>query len=193
MPRGEPIGRIVRLQIQQVAIKDKGIAYLPERIVTTDLAAVDAWGMMAWDGEQWIVDAHHKSHPSRRGGGKRPLSIGFTGHYDLMAERFGSAPVGIAGENIIVDGPALSLGDLGGGVIVATEDGELLLERPRVAAPCLEFTSFMLGLDHVAPLDEIEAPLADLHDGRRGFIVAADHAPRPVNMRVGDEVFFSEV
>ena len=191
MQRGELIGRIVRLQIQQIAIKEKGVGYLPERLVATDLAAVDAWGMMAWDGGQWIVDAHHRSHPSRRGGGKRPLSIGFTGHYELMAQRFGTAPVGIAGENIIVDGPALSLGDLGEGVVVATGDGDLFLERPRVAAPCLEFTSFMLGLDHVAPLDEIEEPLADLHDGRRGFIVAADHAPRPMNMRVGDEVFSS--
>ena len=190
MQRGDVIGRIVRLQIQQVPIKVKGRGYLPEHLVTTDLAAVDAWGMLAWDGDQWIIDAHHKSHPSRRGGGKRPLSIGFTGHYELMADRFGHAPVGIAGENIVVDGPALSLTDLGEGLIVATEDGDITLERPRVAAPCLEFTSFMLGLDEVAPLEEIAEPLADLHDGRRGFIVAADHSPTPVNMRIGDEVFF---
>ena len=191
MQRGESIGRIVQLQIQQVPIKVKGEGYLPQRIVTTELAAVDAWGMLAWDGDQWIIDAHHKSHPSRRGGGKRPLSIGFTGHYDLMAARFGNAPLGVAGENIIVDGPALELSELGEGLIVATQDGDLLLERPRVAAPCVEFTSFMLGLDHVAPLDEIEAPLADLHDGRRGFIVAADHSPRPMNVRVGDGVFLA--
>ncbi len=190
MQRGEAIGRIVPLQVQQVPIKVRGEGYLPERIVPTELAAVDAWGILAWDGGQWIIDAHHKSHPSRRGGGRRPLSIGFTGHYDLMAERFGDAPLGVAGENIIIDGPALSLGELGEGVVVATEDGDLRLERPRVAAPCVEFTSFMLGLDRVAPLDEIEAHLADLHDGRRGFIVAADHSPQPMNLRVGDQVFF---
>jgi len=58
-----------------------------------------------------------------------------------------------------------------------------------VAAPCVEFTSFMLGLDEVAPLADIEGPLADLHDGRRGFIVAADHARDAVQIAVGDRVF----
>jgi MOSC domain-containing protein YiiM len=118
------------------------------------------------------------------------VSIGFTDHYAVMAERFGKAPIGIAGENIIVNGPALTLDDLGSGLAVVTSDGtELLLERPRVAAPCLEFTSFMLGLDRVASLEEIEEPLADLHDGRRGFIVAADHASSPVEIAVGDRVY----
>jgi hypothetical protein len=106
-----------------------------------------------------------------------------------MAERFGNAPVGIAGENIIVDGPALWLADLGEGLVVDTSGGEVLLERPRVAAPCAEFTSFMLGLDSVAPVADIEDALADLHDGRRGFIVAADHAPQSVELALGDKVY----
>jgi hypothetical protein len=75
-------------------------------------------------------------------------------------------------------------------LVVETASGDLLaLDRPRVAAPCVEFTSFMLGLDEVAPLADIEGPLADLHDGRRGFIVAADHAPTPVEISVGDKVY----
>ncbi len=190
LERGAEIGPIVRLQVQKVAIKRRGEGYVPEDLLVVDRAAVDAWGMMGWDDDRWVVDAHNKAHPSRRGGGRRQLSIGFTGHYALMEERFGSAPIGIAGENVIIDGPAMSLADLGEGVVVLTSDGsELLLERPRVAAPCVEFTSFMLGLDHVAPLAEIEAPLADLHDGRRGFIVAADHQPDPVEVRPGDRVF----
>lgn len=117
------------------------------------------------------------------------MSIGFSGHYDAMAERFGAAPIGIAGENIIVHGAALWIEDLGEGLIVETVAGELELERPRVAAPCLEFTSFMLGLDTVAPLSEVEDALADLHDGRRGFIVAADHAAQPIEVLVGDKVY----
>ena len=192
LTRGEEIGPIVRLQVQKQAIKKRGEGYVPEDLLVVDRAAVDAWGMMGWDEDRWVVDAHNKAHPSRRGGGRRQLSIGFTGHYDLMEERFGQAPVGVAGENFIIDGPALSLAALGEGVVVVTSDGsELLLERPRVAAPCVEFTSFMLGLDHVAPLAEIEGPLADLHDGRRGFIVAADHQPNPVEVRTGDRVFSS--
>ena len=190
MAAGEPIGQIVRLQVQKVPIKLTGEAYLPEEILAVDSATVDAWGMLGFSNGTWVVDAHHRSHPSGRGGGRRPLSVGFTGHYDLMRERFSSAPVGIAGENIIVEGPAFALGDLQAGLVIRTRSGdEIPLERPRVAAPCLEFTSFMLGLDRVAPLEEIEGPLADLHDGRRGFIVAADHTPKPLKVAVGDTVF----
>lgn len=189
MTKGDFIGNIVRLQLQRTPIKVKGRGYLPEGIQPVDRAAVDAWGLVGWHDDAWLVDAHHKAHPSRRGGGRRPLSVGFTAHYTAMEERFGAAPLGIAGENIIVDGPEMSLTDLGLGLVVVAADGsELLLERPRVAAPCVEFTSFMLGLDGVAPLSEIESPLADLHDGRRGFIVAADHAPAPVEISVGDAV-----
>jgi len=155
-------------------------------------ASVDAWGMLGWHEGAWVVDAHNRAHPSRRGGGRRPLSIGFTGHYAAMAERFGDAPIGIAGENVIVDGPPLWLSDLGEGLIVELPDGELLLERPRVAAPCVEFASFMLGLDEVAPVSEIEDALADLHDGRRGFIVAADHASTPVELTLGTRVYLSQ-
>jgi len=190
MNKGEFVGPIVRLQVQTVPIKVKGVGYLPDKILTVDSAVVDAWGMVGFHEGLWVVDAHHKSHPASRAGGRRPLSVGFTGHYELMAERFDHAPVGIAGENIIVDGPALSLAGLGEGLVVETADGSLIqLERPRVAAPCVEFTSFMLGLDEVAPVAQIEAPLADLHDGRRGFIVAADHDPKPIAIAVGDTVF----
>ncbi|MGI9666313.1 MAG: hypothetical protein ACR2N2_04315 [Acidimicrobiia bacterium] len=190
LSKGDEVGKIVRLQIQQVPIKVKGEGYLPEQILVVDRAAIDAWGMLGWDGEKWVVDAHHKAHPSRRGGGRRPLSVGFTGHYAEMETRFGSAPLGVAGENIVVEGPAMSLDELGEGLVVETTAGDIVpLERPRVAAPCVEFTSFMLGLEEVAPLAEIEAPLADLHDGRRGFIVAADHSPTAVELIVGDRVY----
>jgi len=192
VPAREPIGEIVRIQIQRIPIKVKGVGYDPTGIAEVPKASVDAWGMVGWYGDVWAVDAHHKAHPVSRARGRRPLSVGFTGHYALMAERFGDAPIGIAGENIIVDGPALTLDDLGAGLVVVTSDGtELLLERPRVAAPCLEFTSFMLGFDHVAPLEEIEEPLADLHDGRRGFIVAADTATLPVEISLGDQVYLA--
>jgi hypothetical protein len=191
MRRGEVVGKIVRLQIQRVPIKVKGVGYLAQEILPIERAAVDAWGMLGWHNDAWVVDAHNKAHPSRRGGGKRPLSVGFTGHYAAMAERFGDAPVGIAGENIIVDGPPLWLADLRDGLIVDAADGELLLEGPRVAAPCAEFASFMLGMDDVAPVSDIEDALADLHDGRRGFIVAANHASRPVELTLGDKVYLT--
>ena len=49
----------------------------------------------------------------------------------------------------------------------------------------------MLGLDEVAPLAEIEEPLGDLHDGRRGFIVAADHSPQPIDIARGDMAYLA--
>lgn len=191
MRRGEFVGEIVRLQVQRVPIKVKTIGYLPEEILAVSRASVDAWGMLGWHEGAWVVDAHNRAHPSRRGGGRRPLSIGFTGHYAAMAERFGDAPIGIAGENVIVDGPPLWLSDLRKGLVVELADGELLLERPRVAAPCAEFTSFMLGLEEVLPVSQIEDALADLRDGRRGFIVAADHASVPVELTLGSRVYLS--
>lgn len=189
MHKGELVGEIVGLQVQRVPIKVKGAAYLPDHILSVERASIDAWGMLGWHDDAWVVDAHNKSHPSRRGGGKRPLSVGFTGHYHAMADRFGNAPVGIAGENFVVDGAALWLSDLGEGLVVETSEGDLLLERPRVAAPCAEFASFMLGLEEVASISDIEDALADLHDGRRGFIVAADHQRNPIEVHLGDKVF----
>ena len=191
MDRGGFVGEIVRLQVQRVPIKVKGEAYLPEQILAVERGSVDAWGMLGWHDDMWVVDAHNKAHPSQRDGGKRTLSIGFTGHYEAMADRFGEAPIGVAGENFIVEGEPLWLGDLGKGLVVETADGDLLLERPTVAAPCVEFTSFMLGLNEVAPRADIEEALADLHDGRRGFIVAADQAAAPVGLALGDKVYLS--
>ncbi len=189
MVKGDLIGEIVRLQVQRVPIKVKGFAYMPEHILPVDRASIDAGGMLGWHNDAWVVDAHNRAHPSRRGRGKRALSIGFTGHYEAMAVRFGKAPLGIAGENIIVDGGSLSIDDVGDGVIIETLRGDVRLDRPRVAAPCAEFTSFMLGLDGVARLLDIEGALADLHDGRRGFIVAADHQPNPIEVHLGNKVF----
>lgn len=189
MQKGDLVGEIVRLQIQRVPIKVKGRGYFPDEILPVQRASVDSWGMVGWHNGAWVVDAHNRAHPARRGGGKRPLSVGFTGHYAAMAERFGDVPFGIAGENIIVDGPAFRLADLEEGLVVETSEGELLLERPRVAAPCAEFTSFMLGLDEVAPSADIQDELADLHDGRRGFIVTADEDSYPVELSLGDKVY----
>ncbi|MEZ5176289.1 MAG: hypothetical protein R2823_08810 [Acidimicrobiia bacterium] len=192
MTHGSLIGPIVRLQVQKYPIKAKGTGYMPEGILAVDRASVDASGMLGHHDDTWVVDAHHRTHPMSRGGGRRPLSVGFTGHYRLMADRFGSAPYGIAGENILIDGPPLALEDLVEGLVVETTHGTLIaLEGARVAAPCLEFTSFMLGLDHVGTLEELEGPLADLHDGRRGFIVAANGAESAVEVAVGDRVRFA--
>ena len=71
MQRSELAGEIVRLQVQRIPIKAKGIAYLPEEILSVERASVDAWGMLGWHEGAWVVDAHNRAHPSRRGGGRR--------------------------------------------------------------------------------------------------------------------------
>jgi hypothetical protein len=74
-------------------------------------------------------------------------------------------------------------------IVVGTADGEVPLGSARVAAPCREFTSFMLGRPDVAPRDEIAADLAFLDDGMRGYILDLKTLEGAHRVRVGDEVF----
>lgn len=185
---GDVIGTVVWLQVQGEPLKASGV-YEPEHLVGVERASLAAAGMLGWDGRAWVVDAHHTAHPHARGGGKRALSVGFSGHYEAMARRFGTAPIGIAGENIVVDGPPLRLPEIAGGLILRRADGsEIELRTPRVATPCLEFTSYLLGFDGPRPRDEIAAELKFLDGGTRGYILDVDHLAGPEEIGVGDEV-----
>jgi MOSC domain-containing protein YiiM len=185
----ERIGQIVRLQIQAEPLKASGI-YEPKHLVTVEEAVISADGMLGWDGTAWLVDAHHRAHPRARGGGRRAMSIALTGHYAAMAERFAPAVLGIGGENIVVDGPALRLPAIESGFVIRRPDGtKIELLDPRVAAPCVEFTSYLLGAATKLPRGEITEDLAFLDGGTRGHIVAVDHLVGPVTLEVGDEVF----
>jgi len=184
----EAVGRIVRLQVHAEPLKQDG-AYVPDPIVSVDRASINADGMLGWDNTGWIVDTHHRAHPRAKGGGNRVLSIGFTGHYAAMSDRFGPVPLGIAGENIIVDGPALTAADIVDGVLIRHTDGtETLLRRPQPAVACVGFTSFLLGSDEVLERRMVADHLSFLSTGTRGFILAVDHLDRPVEINVGDEV-----
>ena len=131
----EYVGPIVRLQIQGEPLKATGV-YLPGHLMTVDRAVVSADGMLGWHGSGWVVDAHHTAHPRARGGGRRALSIGLTGHYDAILERFPHGELGIGGENMIVDGSPLRLPEIADGFVVRRSDGaEIELLTPRAAAP----------------------------------------------------------
>ena len=184
----EPIGRIVRLQVHAEPLKQDG-AYVPDPLVSVDRAVVSADGMLGWNDNGWIIDTHHPAHPRAKGGGKRVLSIGFTGHYVAMADRFESVPLGIAGENIVVDGPAVSADDIEDGLVIRHADGtETELRSPKAAIACTGFTSYLLGSDEVLGHEEVADHLAFLSTGTRGFILAVDHLDQPVEIQVGDEV-----
>lgn len=187
--RDKRLGRIARLQIHAESLKSDG-AFDPDPLVSIRRASITSAGMLGWNGTAWILDNHHSAHPRIRGGGRRVLSAGFTGHYDRMRERFGDVPLGVAGENLIIDGPPVSGDAIGDGLIVQTSDGAVLeLQSPEAALACTGFTSYLLGSPDVLPRDEIADHLAFLSTGTRGFIVSVDHVDRPVEVSVGDEVF----
>lgn len=184
-----PLGKIVRLQVQTAAIKTKGVAYDPAPILEVEELAVGPLGATGLHQAKWVVDVHHGAHPRSRGGGKRALSVGFTGHYDRIAARFGSAPFGCAGENLLVAHPdRVVLEDLAGWLVVRTAEDEVVLGGARVAAPCAEFTSWIKGLDSVLPKTEQPEDVAFLDEGMRGFIVDVARLQAPIVLRVGDEV-----
>lgn len=179
--------RVVRLQVQLRPLKAPHGWYDPEPLVAVQRAWVSPAGVLGARDGAWVVDAHHRDHPASRGGGRRALSVGFTGHYEAMAARYGATvSPGIAGENLVVDGPALRRGDLGEGLVIVGADGRRLeLRGPRPAAPCREFTSYLLGHREPLPREALEDDLAFLSEGTRGFIAT------PVGedeVRVGDEV-----
>jgi MOSC domain-containing protein YiiM len=183
------LGTIVRLQVQREPLKTKGVEYDPAPILAVERASVDPLGMVGWTESGWVLDAHHSAHPRARGGGNRALSIGFTGHYDRMAERFGSAPVGVAGENIIVEnGGRLFEKDLRGTLVIRGANGDVEMTGARVAAPCREFTSFLLGLDQVPDRAVLAEDLEFLEQGTRGFILDVSGLEGPALIDVGAEV-----
>jgi len=184
----EVIGEIVALQIHIDRVKTPGVGYEPTPIMKVDQAAIGPAGIVGLRDDAWIVDVHHSSHPRSGGGGRRVLSMGFTGHYAAMTDRFGDAPVGVAGENIVIDGPALRQGDLGGGVVIHTSSGPLRLLDPRVMTPCREFTSYLLGSDRLLDREDLTGHLEFLDGGTRGFVLDPGHLERPVEVAVGDRV-----
>jgi len=187
------LGRIVRIQVQRAPLKVPHGYYEPDFITPVPEAILDHDGVLGRLGDEQIVDAHHRRHPRARGGGTRALSIGFTGHYAAMAERFGArASLGIAGENLVVEGPPLRMADLEGGVEIHTAGGAVVaLPAMRPATPCREFTSFLLGYREPRSRDEIAEELAFLSEGTRGFIVDVEHLQEPVDLTVGDAVYLA--
>jgi len=185
----ERLGPIVRLQVHAESLKRDG-AYVPEPLLSVERASLDAAGILGWDGTGWVVDVHHAAHPRLRGGGHRALSVGFTGHYERIAERFGPIPFGIAAESIVVDGPAVTAEMIANGLVVRTRDGDTVeLLGPEPAVACPGFTSHLLKSPTVLPRDEIVDDLEFLSTGTRGFIVSVDHIGGPVELSIGDEVF----
>ena len=183
------LGRVVRIQVQRSILAVKGVGYDPGPLLQVEEAAVGPLGITGLHDGAHVMNVHHAAHPSGRGGGNRTLSIGFTGHYSLMAERFGEVPLGVGGENLIVEHPGrLYRSDLEGTVVMLGAGGEVAVGGARVASPCLEFTSWLLRRDLVTDRSEVEDEMAFLGEGMRGFILDTGGLERPLPVRVGDRV-----
>jgi len=187
----ERIGRIVRIQIQRAPLRRSG-AYDPTPLLTVDRSMVSARGVLGWAEGGWMLDVHHADHPDVRGRGLRGLSIGFTSHYEAMRRRFGDVPLGVAGENLVVETDRRwEVAEMAAGVAIRTSGSaaELVLGTARPAEPCLEFTSFLLGLPERAARSDVDAELEFLGGGLRGFLVDAGRIRSPQPVAVGDEVW----
>jgi hypothetical protein len=178
-----PLGTIVRLQIQRSSLKT-GVSpnrvYDPKPILGVEQLALGPDGAFGVDaGLGWVVDIHHRSHPDTKNpDGEHGISIGFTGHYDAMRDRFGQRlALGCAGENIIVETPGrLTLDALRGGVAVlsAARDEVVRLMVLDVAHPCRPFTGWALG--QRVENDVMKAHLQFLDGGMRGFLCVPEKA-----------------
>jgi hypothetical protein len=141
-----------------------------------------------------IVDVHHRDHPaSKNRGGENGISLGFTGHYQEMRQRFGQHLAdGIAGENILIEADRQFQEDeLAAGVVVEGTDGRRLELRPViVAAPCVEFSRYALKFSEGARPDAtVTDALRFLDAGMRGFY--ATYEGETAVVEVGARVFRS--
>ena len=191
------IGTIVRLQIQESSLKvgSKPRRYDPAPIRSVPALSVSAAGVLglAENGET-IVDVHHHDHPaSKNRGGENGISLGFTGHYLAMRQRFGQHLAdGIAGENILIEADRQFVVDeLAAGVVVEGNGGRRLELRPViVAAPCVEFSRYALRFpDDARPDATVTEALRFLDAGTRGFY--ATYQGEPAVVEIGARVFLS--
>jgi hypothetical protein len=191
------IGTIVRLQIQESSLKvgDKPRRYDPAPIQPVPALSVSSAGVvgLAENGET-ILDVHHRDHPaSKNRRGENGISLGFTGHYREMRQRFGQHLAdGIAGENILIEADRqFQVEELAAGVVVeGGPDRQLELRPVIVAAPCVEFSRYALKFsDDARPDATVTEALRFLDAGMRGFY--ATYAGEPAVVAVGARVFLA--
>ncbi len=183
------LGEIALLQVHgdEVSTRDR---FDPAPLIEVDEASVDGNGMLGWTGAAWVVDIHHMAWPGP--GPRRPLSIGFTSHYDKMRERYWDIPLGAAGENVIISSDrVITFDDLGDRLVIRRDDREIELLPLKVAKPCLQFSSYMRRLPELGSYPDLRDDLAFLDDGIRGFIVTIDEGAAPTRLHVGDEVYLA--
>jgi hypothetical protein len=192
----QSIGTIKQVQIQRASLKAgrRPYAYYdPTPLLVVDELLLSPDGVVGVaDGGEQIVDVHHAAHlASKSRQGSNGISIGFTGHYQAMRERFGAhLGDGIAGENILVEcDHVLALDDLGEQLAIETAGGALIrLVDLLVAAPCVEFSQFAAGQAERLPPEAMKATLQFLDEGMRGFYTRLPLDAGEATVRAGDRL-----
>lgn len=183
MPSGDVLGTVARLQVQRGPLKPgpRGArAYDPSPLLEVPELEVGPRGVV---GPDRVLDVHHADHPlSRNVRLCNGLSVLPRSHYALLRARFGPHVVdGCAGENLLLDTDRpLRPEDVAGTLLLETEEGEpLVLTAGQAAAPCVEFSRWLLGQGPQDPLDDdVRETLEVLADGVRGFYLSVEGTGR---------------
>lgn len=188
------LGRVVRLQIQLDHLKqgqEPYRVYDPSPIKEVMSLWLSPQGAVAPTREGFILDVHHADRPQTRyRNGMNALSFGFTEACALVRTRFGShLRDGIAGENVLLEGPCPAPSSLIEGVRVEKRDGRsFLLHDVIPAPPCAPFSCFLMGVRHVdADPQALKETLKFLSRGTRGFYCT--YAGEPVLLEPGDAFY----
>lgn len=191
------LGQIVRLQVQRDSVKS-GVKPFQTYAAVPNLTAVqslslDANGVSGTDapGVQYL-DVHNATHPRSKFRGENGISIGFTGHYAAMRDRFGDHLTdGIAGENMVVAcDERVSLEMIAGGIVIVGKQGELRIGPWVVMHPCAPFSKFCLNMPGEARPDRrVTETLRFLDNGVRGFSAVYPIADETVEIHLGDTVY----
>jgi hypothetical protein len=170
--------------------------YDADKIVEVDEIALSPAGLIGHLDDEAILHGHHRGHPNKTQQHRprsflanRLLSIGFTSHYAMMTDHFGTASLGCAAEDLIVAcEQRIALSDLRGGVAIRRSGRTLVeLADAEPAQPCVPFTKYMLGTESTT--DRIVESMEALRDGIRGFVFGIPSLETDVVVRTGDEVW----
>ena len=190
------LGPIIRLQVQTASLKIGSGAnqrYDRRPIESLPFLELDDGGVCGIGRfGQRLADVHHRDHPdSKLRGAENAISLGFTGHYEAMRDRFGPHLVeGAAAENILIEHDGLvRAGELTNGLCIETIDGRTaLLEAIIVAEPCAPFARWALQLpDDARPDRRVTEALQFLGNGVRGFYCR--YTGIPIRIGLGARVF----
>jgi hypothetical protein len=193
------IGLIKHVQLQRSSLKQGQRPqryYDPTPLLLVERLRLALGGVSAVsaDGEP-IIDIHHADHPETKNSmGKNGISIGFTGHYHAMRDRYGAHLTdGCAGENILVESDHVwSIDELGTALVIQRAEVQLVtLDNLITAAPCVEFSRFAHLSAEPLTADQLRTTLQFLDGGMRGFYARLADGQEDAEIRVGDRVFVS--